>query len=150
MNQQTQSNEARTGLVGGAILVALGALFLAQELFSFDPGRYGWPLFIIGPGLLLFAGMVLGGRGAGDFAIPASIVTTVGLILFTQNLTGHFQSWAYAWTLVAPTAVGLGLALYGFLYYIGVDPPDWNNAVKGAGGVLFFGLAAATPGRLAE
>jgi hypothetical protein len=119
MNGQTQANEARTGVIGGAILVAIGALFLAQELFSLDFGRYGWPFFIIGPGLLLFGGMVVGGRGAGDFAIPASIVTTVGLILFTQNLTGHFESWSYAWTLIM-ISVGIGQQIAG----------RWNGNAK--------------------
>lgn len=112
MNQRMRTNETRSGVLSGAILVTLGALFLAQNLFSFDPGRYGWPLFIIGPGVLLFSGMFIGGRGAGSLAIPGSIVTTIGLMLFVQNLTGRFETWAYSWALI-PTAVGVGLQIAG-------------------------------------
>jgi uncharacterized protein YacL len=36
----------------------------------------------------------------------------------------------------------LGLALYGFLYPLGTETPDWATSIKSAGGVLFFGLAA--------
>jgi drug/metabolite transporter (DMT)-like permease len=41
------------------------------------------------------------------------VVTTVGLVLFYQNSTGHWESWAYAWALVGPAASGLGLLLWG-------------------------------------
>lgn len=41
------------------------------------------------------------------------LITMTGLLLFYQNLTGHWASWAYAWMLIAPTAVGLGQWLYG-------------------------------------
>ena len=99
-------HDARQGLVGGAILVALGAHFLFRQVFDFDLGRYGWPLFIIGPGLLLFAGMAVSGRGAGGLAIPASIVTTIGLLLFVQNATGYYESWAYGWAAFCTTAPG--------------------------------------------
>jgi len=37
----------------------------------------------------------------------------VGLLLFYQNPTGHWQSWAYAWALVAPTSIGLAQIVYG-------------------------------------
>ena len=48
-------------------------------------------------------GMVIGG----------TVATTVGLVLFYQNSTGHWESWAYAWALVGPAASGLGLLLWG-------------------------------------
>ena len=41
------------------------------------------------------------------------MVTVLGLILFYQNLTDHWDSWAYAWTLIAPGGSGVGMALYG-------------------------------------
>ncbi len=112
MDGQMRRHDARQGLIGGAILVALGAHFLFRQVFDFDLGRYGWPLFIIGPGLLLFAGMVVSGRGAGSMAIPASIVTTIGLLLFVQNATNYYESWAYAWALI-PLAAGLGTCIAG-------------------------------------
>jgi hypothetical protein len=36
-----------------------------------------------------------------------------GIILFVQNLTGQWQSWAYAWALLFPGAIGLGQYLWG-------------------------------------
>ena len=58
--------------------------------------------------------LVTGGAGEG-LVIVGSIVTMVGLLLFYQNTTGHWESWAYAWALVAPTSIGLGQILYGAL-----------------------------------
>lgn len=100
------------GLIGGAILVALGVAFLAQNTFNVTGLSFRWPFFIIGPGLLLFAAMIAGGRGAGNLAIPASIVTTIGLILLFQDTFDYFESWAYVWALI-PTAGGVGTAISG-------------------------------------
>jgi hypothetical protein len=47
-------------------------------------------------------------------AVPASIVTGIGCILYYQNATGDFVSWAYMWTLI-PGFVGVGLILAGLL-----------------------------------
>jgi hypothetical protein len=33
--------------------------------------------------------------------------------LLVQDATGHFESWAYAWALIVPGAIGLGMILYG-------------------------------------
>lgn len=138
MQKQKQRHDARSGLVGGAILVAIGAHLLLREFLHIDLGQYGWPFFIIGPGLLFFAGMVIGGRGAGDLAVPGAIVTTVGLILFTQNLTGRFETWAYAWALI-PIAVGLGMIIAGSWD----DKPKEireGREVAGIGALLFLGF----------
>jgi hypothetical protein len=43
------------------------------------------------------------------------MITVTGLILLYQDATGHWESWAYAWALIAPGAVGLGLLLFGLL-----------------------------------
>jgi len=76
----------------------------------------GWPLFVIVPGILLLAGSVfVGGRPGIGLAIPGGIVSMTGLVLAFQNATDTFQTWAYAWALVAPGGVGVGLVLYGLL-----------------------------------
>lgn len=98
----------------GLVLVVLGALFLLAQVFDFNLGRVGWPFFVIIPGALLLAGAMLGGRSAGGLAVPGTIVTTIGVILLVQNLTGRFETWAYVWALI-PTAVGVGLYLNGTL-----------------------------------
>ena len=80
--------------------------------------------------------MVLGGKGGGPLAVPGSIVTTVGLILLYQNLTGHWASWAYAWALIFPTSVGVGIAIAGIW---GDDPRAVRTGtIMAAVGVVVF------------
>ena len=99
-------------IFGGLVLIGLGVLFLLLQVFDFEFWSIGWPFIIILAGLLFFLLMVLGGRRAGGLAIPGSVVTTVGLILFFQNSTDNFQTWAYAWTLIT-VAVGVGRMIQG-------------------------------------
>ena len=100
----------------GAILIVLGLLFLAEQVLDIDLGRYGWPLFVIVPGVLLFvAGLAAPPREGSGLAVAGSITTTVGLVLAFQNVTGLWATWAYAWALVGPAATGFGMALYGLL-----------------------------------
>jgi len=100
-------------IIGGIILVMLGAIFLLQQIVDFDLGRIFWPYFVILPGLLCLAAMAFGDKASSWLAIPGSIVTTVGCILLFQALTGRYETWAYAWALVAPFAVGVGTLLIG-------------------------------------
>jgi hypothetical protein len=122
--------------------VLLGLLFLAQRLFDFDLGQYGWPLFVIVPGVLIFLGSLAAPPREGEgLAIAGGITTMVGVVLAIQNATGLWATWAYAWALVAPGGVGLGLALYGLIR----GRPDLVSAGArslGAGLGLFvaFGL----------
>ncbi len=96
----------------GIVLVVLGVLFLVGR--SVDLGAALWPLFVMAPGLALLAWAFLGGKEATGLAVPGSIVTMVGLILFTQNATGRFETWSYAWGLIV-AAVGIGTWLWGTL-----------------------------------
>lgn len=96
----------------GGLLVVLGVIFLAAEYLHFDVGRYGWPLYVIGPGLAL---VVLGltQRHGSGLTTGGCVITIIGLLLLYQTLTDHWESWAYAWALVAPGGSGLGMLLYG-------------------------------------
>lgn len=98
----------------GILLVLIGVILLLSEFVRVDLGHYGWPFFVIVPGiaLLVYAITSRGFVGEG-LAIFGSILTISGLILLYQNATGHFESWAYAWALVFPGAVGVGMILYG-------------------------------------
>ena len=100
-------------LVGGGLLIIFGLLALVGQLFrGFNFWNTFWPFFIIGFGLLFFVGMFAGGRSVSGLAIPGAIVTTIGLMLFYQNLTGHWESWSYGWTVIL-MAVGLGIFIMG-------------------------------------
>ena len=99
------------GIALGVVLVVVGLFYFLVQVANVDLSSFGWPLFVIIPGVtLLIVGIVSLGTGA---AIPGGILTMVGLILAYQNSTGHWTSWAYAWALVAPGGVGLGLFLEG-------------------------------------
>jgi hypothetical protein len=93
----------------GIVLVVVGLFALGVVVFGIDLTQYGWPLFVIIPGLtLLVVGFLGGGVGA---SVPGGIVTMLGLVLAYQSSTGDWASWAFAWALVAPFGVGLGLYL---------------------------------------
>jgi hypothetical protein len=99
------------GIALGVVLVVVGLFYLVVQVAAVDLSSFGWPLFVIIPGVtLLIVGIISLGTGA---AIPGGILTMVGLVLAYQNSTGHWTSWAYAWALVAPGGVGLGLFLQG-------------------------------------
>lgn len=100
-------------LVVGLCLVSLGALLLIAQIAGVNIWSHIWPFLVIIPGLLFFVGMVFGGREMGALAIPGCIITTVGLILLYQSIFNRWHTWAYLWSLAAPTSVGVGLWLNG-------------------------------------
>lgn len=117
MTTDNKNERSRSGSAAlGGILIILGGLFLLGQLFDIDVGRFAWPFFIIVPGVLLFViALGIGGAGGEGLAVVGSIVTMTGTLLLYQNTFDHFQSWAYGWALVAPTAIGLGQMVYGSL-----------------------------------
>jgi hypothetical protein len=138
----TDSRQDRGGLIFGGILIVLGVLFLAERAFGVQFGRFGWPLFVIVPGVLLMAAsLATGGREGSGLAVAGAITTVVGLVLAVQNATGLWATWAYAWALVGPGATGLGLIFYGVLKR---QPDLVSNGIRslGSGLALFaaFGL----------
>jgi hypothetical protein len=122
------------------VLVGLGIVFLAQQAIGFDLGRYGWPLFIVLPGLALLGTYAFGPRGAAGLAIPGCVVTMVGLILAIQNTFGVWATWAYAWALVV-AAVGVGLRLQA--ERLGQTVAARNGLYLIEGGLLAFVVFAA-------
>jgi hypothetical protein len=93
----------------GVVLVVVGIFALGVVVLGVDLTQYGWPLFVIVPGLtLLVVGFVGGGAGA---SVPGGIVTMLGLVLAYQSSTEDWASWAFAWALIVPFGVGLGLYL---------------------------------------
>jgi hypothetical protein len=106
----------RSSLAIAVLLILVGTWFLAAALFepvaNLAHGLATWPLSIIGAGLLIaLLGIVFWLPG---MMIPAAIVTGIGGLLYWQNATGQWDSWAYAWALF-PAFVGIGLILTGLL-----------------------------------
>jgi hypothetical protein len=108
----TQSTGPQRGvLVLGLALVGLGGLALLGQVGGLT---IGWPAWVIVPGIgLLIAAIVVGGPTGSGVAAVGGIVTMVGVVLAIQEAYGLYATWAYAWALVAPGGVGLGLAIYG-------------------------------------
>jgi len=114
-DSQKSSPRNATNLAAGIILVVVGILLLVGRFFGISLGRFLWPFYIIIPGVLLFVFALTVVDSGEGLAIAGSIVTMVGLVLLYQNTTNHWQSWAYAWALVAPTSIGIGQIVYGSL-----------------------------------
>ncbi|MGI6741153.1 MAG: hypothetical protein ACOX7C_06705 [Brevefilum sp.] len=102
----------KSSVANGVILVLLGAFLLARELFPEYFQFLEWPFIIIGLGAIFLIWAIL--SGAGGLAVPGSILAGLGGILYYQNLTGDWQSWAYVWSLI-PVFVGLGVIISGII-----------------------------------
>jgi hypothetical protein len=108
---------ASGSLILGLLLVLVGAAYLVGQyvprpFFQVDLGHYGWPLFVMVPGLALLAVGVTN-RAVSGLCIPGTIVTMTGIVLAIQNTFDLFATWAYAWALVAPGGGGLGMFIQG-------------------------------------
>jgi len=102
-------NRAGSSMALGIVLVVVGLFALGVVMFGIDLTQYGWPLFVIIPGLtLLVVGFVGAGVGA---SIPGGIITMLGLVLAYQSSTGDWPSWAFTWALIVPGGLGLGMYL---------------------------------------
>ena len=119
------SRQSRSNLVVGLLLVLIGALIRASR---FVPGLknwleldYAWPLVIVAAGVFLFLLGLL--TGAPGLSVPACIVSGIGGILYWQNATGDWASWAYLWTLI-PGFAGIGIIISGFL------SGEWRSSLR--------------------
>jgi len=96
----------------GVALLLIGIALFVGQLFDIGIDDVGWPAIVIGIGIVILTLGLFVNREQG-MVIGGTVATTVGLVLFYQNSTGHWESWAYAWALVGPAASGLGLLLWG-------------------------------------
>jgi hypothetical protein len=125
----------------GALLIVLGLGFLIAQFIDINIGSVAWPFFVIVPGLLLFIfALTLKGSAGEGLATVGAMVITTGFILFYQNLTNQWQTWAYMWALIAPTSAGLGQLFYGTLHS---RPEMVRTGMRIAGvGLILFLVAA--------
>jgi len=130
------------GLVFGLLLILAGGAFLVSSVSGVDLGRWGWPVFVIAPGLvLLLVGLAIRSEGGLGAAIPGGLILSTGLLLAFQDATDTYASWAYAWALIAPGSVGVTLFLFG-LTHARMDLIDagLRTAAVGLGLFIGFGL----------
>ncbi len=128
-----QTNRSNAGaLIGGAVMIAFGLLALAGQVFRGVDWGFLWPFIIIAIGAVFFVAMFTGGKQTAGFAIPGSIVGGIGLVLLFQNITGHWESMSYFWTLII-MFVGAGI------YIMGIYGGDAGQKKSGMG-VMKVGL----------
>ncbi len=122
-----------SGIVGALLLILAGIVALAVQLVPgwqvWISGERGWPLTIVVAGLLLLvAGLATRTPG---MAVPACIAGGIGGILYWQNATGDWASWAYVWALI-PGFAGVGVILCGLIQRRGKQVVDgaWTVLVS--------------------
>jgi hypothetical protein len=109
-NEQHERNTRALGL----LLLGVGAWILIARFIHIDVGSWLWPFWVIVPGGLIIAlGFRDTHRSSKGLVTFGSIIAVTGIILFAQNITGQWQSWAYAWALLFPGSIGLGQYLWG-------------------------------------
>ncbi len=124
-------HKRRSGLAAGLVLILLGALFLLVQFVPELQLMISWPLIIVGVAVfLLVIGLLTGEPG---MAVPACVVGGIGGLLYWQNATGNWESWAYAWTLI-PGFVGVGIILSGLF------GGERRQAVRGGGWLILISL----------
>ena len=101
----------RSSILAGLILIAVGVIFLLMPLFpnvadSLNINQQ-WPLIIILIGGLFLLGAFLGSPG---LAVPGSLISGLGLLMYYQNINNAWNTWAYAWTLIL-VFIGIGIIL---------------------------------------
>ena len=121
----------RGSLVGGIILILVGAVIMINQLMGGFGIQISWPLILYGMGLLfILFGAIF---GIGGLAVPGSILGGLGLIFYYQDYTGDFASWTYMWALI-PGFVGVGVLISG-LINPGTGKGGWSLIVISA--ILF-------------
>jgi hypothetical protein len=90
-----------------------------------------WPLIIVGVGLAFWVLAAL--VRAPGLAVPGSILAGIGGLLYYQNQTNNWESWAYVWTLI-PGFVGIGV----FLMHL--FEGRFAQGLREGGGMLVFSL----------
>ncbi len=102
----------KSAIVGGIILILLGLLFLASEIFPGIFSFWSWPFILVTIGLVFLIWAILSGNGG--LAVPGMILSGLGGIFYYQTTSGDWTSWSYIWALI-PGFVGLGVLLSGLI-----------------------------------
>ena len=132
-----QTNRSNAGaLIAGTLLIVFGLMALAGRFFRSVDWDFLWPFAILGFGALFFVAMFVGGKGSAAFAIPGSIIGGIGLVLLFQNITQHWESMSYFWTLII-LFVGVGIYVMG---WYGGDENQKRSGLRvmKAGFILFI------------
>ncbi len=97
------------------LLIGAGVVLLVTNLLHISLMAFLWPGFIAGLGLLLvwpaYRSTAANQSSLSFLAIPGAMVLAMGALFFLMNLSDHFESMAYSWTLI----LAAGAAGYAYL-----------------------------------
>lgn len=133
--ERDDNGRRRGALVAGILLILVGAFFLAVQwipgLHVWVSWEQSWPLAVIAVAALL---AIIGlASQEPDMAIPVVIVGGIGGILYWQNITGNWGSWAYIWSLI-PGFVGVGMIVAAL--FRGLTPKARRMLVEGFSNII--------------
>ncbi len=119
---KAEINQKRDKPLIPVLLIIAGLLLLVINVFHIHLMGLLWPGFIVGTGLLMMWPVhksTQEQRSRLSFlAIPGAMTIAMGALLFLMNLFGHYESMAYAWTLI------LAAGAAGYLYQRRFDEQD--------------------------
>jgi apolipoprotein N-acyltransferase len=95
---------------------------------------------VIAIGAVFFVAMFAGGKQTAAFAIPGSIVGGIGLVLLFQNITHHWESMSYFWTLII---MFVGVGIYTMGWYGGDEGQKQSGKRVIKVGVIMFVIFGA-------
>lgn len=128
---------SRGRIIAALILILIGIYLFALQFFPalgvFAINERTWPLIIVAVGVAFLIGALL--TWTPPLMMPASILVGLGGLLFWQNATDNWGSWAYAWTLF-PVFSGVGIFLMNLMQ------GNLRQGILAGGGSILFGLVA--------
>lgn len=125
--------QRRGSIAFALILILVGAWLMAVQfvpaLQFFTLTERSWPLIIVAFGVAWAVVALV--TWLPGFLAPASIFIGIGGLLYYQNATGDWASWAYAWTLI-PGFVGVGV------FFAELMQGRFRSAIVGGGWLVII------------
>ena len=118
----------RGSITIGILLILVGVLLIAIQLYPPLSDWVSWPMIVLGIGLIFMVASLTSGNG--DLAIPGFINTGIGGILLYQNVTGNWDSWSYMWALIL-VFIGLGILCANIINKTRLDRSGFTLAILG-------------------
>jgi hypothetical protein len=104
------------------LLIGIGLILLATNVLHIRLMGFIWPGFILGFGLMMmwpsYRSTAERQSSLSFFAVPGAMTVAFAGLMFVLNLFDHFESMAYAWTLL------LAAGAAGYLYQRRFVEPD--------------------------
>ncbi|MGB3715328.1 MAG: hypothetical protein WA996_12940 [Candidatus Promineifilaceae bacterium] len=111
---KAEINQKRDKPLLPVLLITAGLVLLVVNVLHIHLIGLLWPGFIVGTGLLMMWPVYKSTQEQRSrlsfLAIPGAMTIAMGALLFLMNLFGHYESMAYAWTLI------LAAGAAGYLY----------------------------------